>query len=124
MVTLRYEAVDYDGMKVLNNLPYVVLSFDLWMSVKMIICFNIRPSLRGTKNGYLYLVMTITKVTDENNPSESIIGIITKFNLGRGGVVGFTCDDGVHMKKLSDNICSELYHTAVFILKKPIFSMK
>ena len=34
LIPLKYEAVKYDLMKVINNFPYVALSFDLWMYVK------------------------------------------------------------------------------------------
>ena len=34
LIPLKYEAVLSDVMKVLKNFPYVVLSFDMWMSVK------------------------------------------------------------------------------------------
>ena len=33
-IPLKYEDVEYDVMKELNNGPYVILSFDLWISVK------------------------------------------------------------------------------------------
>ena len=33
-IPLKYEDVEYDMMKELNNGPYVILSFDLWISVK------------------------------------------------------------------------------------------
>ena len=33
-ISLKYEDVEYDVMKELNNGPYVILSFDLWISVK------------------------------------------------------------------------------------------
>ena len=33
-IPLKYDSVESDVMKVLNNCPYVVLSFYLWMSVK------------------------------------------------------------------------------------------
>ena len=66
--------------------------------------------------------MPSTNGTDAKNPSESIIDIITKFNLDKN--VGFTCDGGDNMKKCSDIICYELDHRAVFIPKIPIFEME
>ena len=42
-ITLEYEAVKSDVMKVLNNCPYVVLSFDLWVSVKNEEIFQYSP---------------------------------------------------------------------------------
>ena len=60
--------------------------------------------------------MTSTKGADAKNLSDSIIYIITKFNLEKNIVV-FTCDDGDNLKKCSDIICSELDHTALFYPK-------
>ena len=39
-------------------------------------------------------------------------------------MVGFTCDGGSNLKKCSDIIRSELYHTAVFTPNKPLFAME
>ena len=74
------------------------------------------------KKGQYHLGKTNTKGTYENNLSESIIDIITKFNLEKKNV-GFTCYGGANMKKCSYIICSELDHTAVFSPKKPLFAM-
>ena len=93
-------------MKVLNNFPYVVLSFDLWISVKNEdVFFNIRPSLSRTKKGLHHLGMSSTNGTYAKNISDSVIDIITKFNLEKTNV-GFACDGGANMKKCSDIICS------------------
>ena len=66
--------------------------------------------------------MPIKKGAYANNLSGYIIDIITKFNL-EGVIYGFTCDGGSNLKKCSDIICSELYHTAVITSKKHIFAM-
>ena len=68
-------------MKVINNCPYVVLSFDLWMSVKNEDIFNIRPSFRGAKKGHHHFGTPRTKGTNAKNLSDYIINIITNFNL-------------------------------------------
>ena len=41
LIPLKYEAIKSDAMKNLGNFPYVVLSFDLWMSVKSEDVFSI-----------------------------------------------------------------------------------
>ena len=41
LIPLEYEAVEFDLMKVVNNFPYVFLSFDLCMSVKIEKIFSI-----------------------------------------------------------------------------------
>ena len=67
--------------------------------------------------------MPSPKGTYAKNISESIIDIITKFDL-EGGGGGFACDGGANLKKCSDIICSELDHTAMFTPKKPLFAME
>ena len=59
---------------------------------------------------------------DANNISDSIIDIITKFNLKKT-IVGFTCDGGANLKKCSDIICYQFDRTYVFTPKKTIFEM-
>ena len=66
--------------------------------------------------------MPITKGTDAKNLSDSIIYIITKFNLEKNIVV-FTCDDGDNLNKCSDIICYDLDHTALFTPNKYLFAM-
>ena len=52
LIPFKYEAVEYDVMNVLNNLPYVVLSFDLWMSIKNEETFQSPPIIpRNKKKG-------------------------------------------------------------------------
>ena len=75
------------------------------------------------KKGHHHLGMPSTKGTDANNFSDSIIDIITKFNLEKKNP-GFTCDGGDNLKKCSDIICSQLDLTSVFTPNKPIFTME
>ena len=74
------------------------------------------------KKGNQRLIMPSTKVTDAKNLSNSIIDIITKFNLEKK-IVGFTCDSRANLKKCSDIICYELDHKDVFNPKKPLLAM-
>ena len=67
--------------------------------------------------------MPIAKGTDANNPSDSIIEIITKFNLEKK-FLGFAYDGGAYLNNFSDIIYSELDHTTVFTPNKTLFVME
>ena len=82
LIPLNYDAVESDVIKVLNNSPYAVLSFDMWISVKNEDIFSISAHhYTELKKGHHHLGMPSTKVIDTNNLSDSIVEIITKFNL-------------------------------------------
>ena len=52
VILFKYDAIGSNAMKGLNNCLYVVLSFDLWMSVKNEDIFQCLPIiLRNYKNG-------------------------------------------------------------------------
>ena len=78
----KYKTVEYDVMKVLKNFPYVVLTILSVYVCQKLGDFSISSHhCAEVKKGYHQLDMSSTKVTYENNLSDSIIDIITKFNL-------------------------------------------
>ena len=71
-------------IKVLNNCPYVILIFDMWVSVKNEDIFPISAHhCAELKKRHHHLGIPSTKGTYAKNLYDYIINIITNFNLDK-----------------------------------------